>query len=331
MGHNYLSTGQAICFDAVGNQIPCAGTGQDGTFGAGIWPPMPRFEPEGLVVHDRLTGLFWPRNATMAEVPMTWAEALSHVREMNSAKALGFDDWRMPNRIEHASLVCFGAARPVLPHDAPFENLQQTWYWTSTTAAISPAHAWIEMSGGRMFNGRKSQFFLLWPVRGEGASVLRKSGQTRCFNGAGAVQTCAGSGQDAETQTGRAWPAPRFEDGATAVRDRLTGLRWQKRACLTEAGVGWADAMKAVAELNEHEAGDWRVPNINELESLVDCASHTPALPAGHRFDGLRDVSWSSTTSPYEPGWSFALYLDKGAIGAGHKRAAHFHVWPVCG
>jgi hypothetical protein len=75
--------------------------------------------------------------------------------------------------------------------------------------------------------------------------------------------------------------------------------------------------------------GAWRLPNINELGSLVDCSRHTPALPLEHPFRGMEDVYWSSTTSLFEPNWAWALYLDKGAIGVGQKTQARFHLWAV--
>ena len=76
-------------------------------------------------------------------------------------------------------------------------------------------------------------------------------------------------------------------------------------------------------------SSDWRLPNINELESLLDCGMHSPALVAGHPFVALQDVYWSSTTSLYEPDWAWALYLDKGAVGVGQKMQAKFHMWAV--
>jgi hypothetical protein len=73
----------------------------------------------------------------------------------------------------------------------------------------------------------------------------------------------------------------------------------------------------------------WRLPNINELESLVDASAHTPALPLDHPFTGLNDGYWSSTTSFFEPDWAYVLYLNKGAVGVGFKPGAEFYVWPV--
>jgi hypothetical protein len=94
--------------------------------------------------------------------------------------------------------------------------------------------------------------------------------------------------------------------------------------------VVWREALAAVAKLNRESAGSaWRLPTINELEALVDCAAHSPALPSGHPFAHVQDFYWSSTTSLVEPDWAWALYLEKGAAGVGQKRFAQFSVWAV--
>ena len=113
------------------------------------------------------------------------------------------------------------------------------------------------------------------------------------------------------------------------MRDRLTGRVWSRNANLAEFPLTWPEALAAVAGLNRHAAGSWRLPTINQLESLVDCANHTPALPAGHSFREVGDVYWSSTASVCEPDRVWALHLDKGAVGVGQKRSARFHVWAV--
>ncbi len=117
------------------------------------------------------------------------------------------------------------------------------------------------------------------------------------------------------------------------MRDRLTGLVWLRRGDLVSEPVSWQQAFDLVAAMNERrrEEGNsrWRLPNINELESLTDCSQHSPALPQGHPFIHLQDVYWSSTTSFFEPDWAWALYLAKGALGVGLKPGRTFFVWPV--
>lgn len=326
-----LQTGQDSCHTPDGRAIPCAGSGQDAEIHAGQPWPAPRFQPEGGLVLDRLTGLVWTRDANLAEYPLTWPEALDYVARLNKARLLDHADWRLPNRREFRSLVSHQTRRPVLPHPHPFINVFPGWYWTSTTAAISPAHAWyVDMDGGRMFFGGKDQSFLVWPVRGR-SHMLATTGQTRCHDAHGRPRPCLGSGQDGEEWSGLLWPQPRFSSEGESVVDALTGLRWLRTADITDGPVDWMEALSAVRNLNATPNGayGWRLPNINELESLVDCDAHDPSLTLGHPFRSVRDAYWSSTTSMYEPDWAWALYLDKGAVGVGQKVGRHFHVWPV--
>jgi Protein of unknown function (DUF1566) len=327
------ATGQRLCYDADGGVIACQGTGQDAEFAAGRASPVPRFEAQGELVLDRLTGLVWPRNANLAEWPLTWPEALEFVAVMNRARRLGFADWRLPNRRELRSLMSHHTSRPALPQGHPFIDVFSGWYWTSTSAAISPAHAWyVHTEGARMFYGGKDQSYMVWLVRGTGYGVLAATGQLRCYDADGGLIACAGTGQDGERRGGRPWPELRFAVRGDGVEDALTGLRWRRQADLTGSLVTWTEALAAVAELNRRAAPEpWRLPNINELESLVDCATHSPALPQGHPFEDMRAGYWSSTTSAFEPDWAWALYLDRGAVGVGQKRGRHFQVWAVCG
>ncbi|MFZ3174994.1 MAG: DUF1566 domain-containing protein, partial [Thiobacillus sp.] len=182
----------------------------------------------------------------------------------------------------------------------------------------------------RMFYGGKDQAFMLWPVRGKDLDVIARTGQSLCHDTAGKAVSCAGSGQDGEFRYGAVWPEPRFEILQDGVLDRLTGLLWRRSAKLTPQPVVWREALAAVAALNHDGAAmTWRLPTINELESLVDCAAHSPALPSGYPFADVQDIYWSSTTSLFEPDWAWALYLEKGATGVGQKRFAEFSVWAV--
>ncbi len=282
---------------------------------------------------DQLTGLIWLKNANPAEFPVTWQEALDYIARMNREKKAGRIDWRLPNRREIRSLLAFDMRKPVLPAEHPFENVFLGWYWTSSTAAIQPAYAWyVHLEGARMFYGRKDQYYLFWPVCGDGRGILPVTGQTRCYDTEGREIPCRGTGQDGELQMGSPWPQPRFIKSGDAVLDKLTGLYWLQDADVGPGTMNWDETLQYVKYL-ELELPDssmqWRLPTINELESLVDSSRHTPALPAGHPFINVRDVYWSSTTSFFEPDWAWALYCNKGATGVGFKREEGFHLWPV--
>jgi hypothetical protein len=92
------------------------------------------------------------------------------------------------------------------------------------------------------------------------------------------------------------------------IHDLLTGLIWQK----SEGGkMRWEDANYYCDELNLTEKQDWRLPNINELRSLVDGSRFNPALDRLKFPDVKASLYWSSTTSPSrnEIAWFISFVL----------------------
>lgn len=203
---------------------------------------------------------------------------------------------------------------------------------------------------------------LPFPAR---ADTLRlpRTGQTACYDVNGVVVPCAGTGQDGELRTGTSWPSPRFTDnGDGTVSDRLTGLVWLKDAnCTATAGgisragglLDWPSALRwcnhladGICGLSDRSAaGDWRLPNIVELRSLVDYSRHDPALPGGHPFSNVLSVwYWSSTSNPVFTAGAYNVGMSRGSVhvtvkvpspfGAsrvGNKAGAFLGVWPVRG
>jgi len=171
-----------------------------------------------------------------------------------------------------------------------------------------------------------------------GTITVPRTGQNSCYSAEGVVIPCAGTGQDGEKRTGATWPSPRFADnGDGTVTDNLTGLVWLKDAnCSDTAGgidrsgglLNWPSALTWSNNLasgkcglsDNSVAGDWRLPNVNELRSLVDYSRHDPALPAGHPFSNVQSVwYWSSTTNPVYTGGAFNVGMSRGSIHATGK------------
>ncbi len=161
------------------------------------------------------------------------------------------------------------------------------------------------------------------------------------------------TGDDGDLEKGVAWPTPRFIDNANGtVTDKLTGLMWQKSAnCIAayypgvdnddtpgDGEVTWVHALNFVAGINSGtyplcRAGysDWRLPNIRELNSLIDYG-RVPTFSAGTPFTGLTyDTYWSSTTLP-SVAMSLAYVVNFGdaSLYNNSKSTCHY-VWPVRG
>ena len=172
-----------------------------------------------------------------------------------------------------------------------------------------------------------------------GAGVGR-TGQTLCWNAGGAVISCAGTGQDGALQKGVS-VSPRFTDNLNGtVLDNLTGLIWLKNANCFGAQP-WTNALSDANTLasgacgltDGSVAGDWRLPNIKEIESLIDFTQYDPAaLPPGHPFSGVQSTSyWSSTTNAFYTYFAWSVYLADGSAGNGDKEFNTNYVWPVRG
>lgn len=272
-----------------------------------------RFILQGETVCDQTTGLVWSRSANPAGWPLFWDEAGGYVARLNQEAHLGFSDWRMPNRRELLSLMDYGQANPSLPMGHPFTQVELAWYWSATPYAANPAYAWyVHTEGGRMFFGDKGRSYCVWPVRGV-SPVLPLTGGP-------------------EAASGVAWPSPRWQARGITVRDRLSGLTWSQCANLGPGPVSWFQAMEMAEETDAARLGGlggWRLPTIAELELLVDAGRAFPALAGDAPFQDVQPQYWSSTTSGYDPDWAMALYLDKGGVGVGMKKDAHYHLWLV--
>jgi len=149
--------------------------------------------------------------------------------------------------------------------------------------------------------------------------------------------TSYANGDDGDIQAGVPFPKKRFLDkGDGTVVDKLTGLTWLKDTnCFGQ--LSWPDALNAAntlaasaCHLNDgSEAGDWRLPNIKELQSLIDFGRTFPALPPDHPFlNAQSDAYWSSTTDALSPVLAWTLYLPAGGAVAVGKENLH-SVWLV--
>lgn len=161
-----------------------------------------------------------------------------------------------------------------------------------------------------------------------GVAPLADSGQTTCWDAAGASRTCAGTGEDGEYQAGISVVSPHFSDnGDGTVTDNQTGLMWLKDADCGWGTVTWQGALDTAADFNVGSAGgdcaeyddiatpytDWRLPGLLELRSLVHFGAFNPALDPLHQFlDVSTGEHWTSTTYAGFPGAAWTLSLSQG-------------------
>lgn len=107
---------------------------------------MSRFEkivpvppPKHEIVRDTATGLMW---AVAFSDPLDYAEAEKYVAELNAKKHCGFDDWRLPTRVELLTLGDDTRYAPAIDTDA-FPGTPSEWFWTGTDyAGDKNMYAW---------------------------------------------------------------------------------------------------------------------------------------------------------------------------------------------
>lgn len=169
-----------------------------------------------------------------------------------------------------------------------------------------------------------------------GPAPVPKTGQTTCYDESGTPRGCTGTGEDGEYQKGVAWPDPRFTvpgGNQDVVVDNLTGLMWTKDANMCGLST-WQlalDSMWWINGFNTYGYDDWRVPNIKELQSLIDFSQYGPALPSGHPFINVQfDAYWSSTTYVDNTGRAWSVTMSNGSVYHSDKSNS-FYVWPVRG
>jgi len=166
------------------------------------------------------------------------------------------------------------------------------------------------------------------------------------------------NGEDGKLKKGVAWPNPRFKDnGNGTVADNLTGLIWLTNAnCIAfysgdtigQNDRPWTEAIVSANSLGNgycgladgSSAGDWRLPNRFELESLLHLGFENPVLSdasgsskwtQGNSFINVESLYWSSTTysNNYDIAWIVDFFY--GYVRNGDKEGDHYNVWPVRG
>lgn len=129
-----------------------------------------------------------------------------------------------------------------------------------------------------------------------------------------------------------------LRDLVRSLDNAKKGLIWLKDANCAGATASWNDALNFCNSLKSgscglsdgSKAGDWRLPNLTELESLIDYSRYDPALPQGHPFTNVNsDYYWSSTTCSGDTAYAFIVDMYDGIESSDLKELDLSSVWPV--
>ena len=132
-------------------------------------------------------------------------------------------------------------------------------------------------------------------------------------------------------------PDERFIDrGDGSVQDKHTGLIWMRcslgqvwdgATCSGTAAVyTWQQALQEAAGYTFAGSSTWRLPNVNELKSIVEKACYDPAINLTAFPATPSAPFW--TASPLAPGYDYAwiVSFNYGNAYGGHKNSSSYFV-----
>ena len=161
---------------------------------------------------------------------------------------------------------------------------------------------------------------------------LPDTGQTTCYDAAGNVINCSGTGQDGEYPMN----AMSFTDnGDGTITDNVTGLMWPKQN--DGVAYNWYEAsgiynatynptsIDVCGSLNAGGYTDWHLPSAIELMSIAMHESYNPAIDTKY-FPNIVAHSHISSTpgARLSTSWSVSYYLGGAqAVGKIHDGYVH--------
>jgi hypothetical protein len=293
-------TRQTICFDNEGNILTDLQSGddyygQDGDYQKG--QAMSYTDNGDGTVTDNVTGLVWGQN--QSDSGMTWDEAQKYCENLTLG---GYDDWRLPSLKELWSIRDFSTGWPYVDtvyfHFAGDGSQGRSQYtWSSNPYVVNTDEA----------------------VKNTVFATNDWTGHIKCFEGDRYVRPVRGD----------VYGENNFKNNENnTVTDISTGLMWAKDD--SKMQMSWKDALKYADTCTLAGYDDWRVPNVKELQSIVDYSGVFPAIDtlffnisSFKHSDGVLDYPffWTSTSAFFgqnSPKYKSAWYV---AFGYGVGRS----------
>ncbi|MBV6494554.1 MAG: hypothetical protein LDLANPLL_02587 [Turneriella sp.] len=318
-GYPFADTGQTLCYDTSA-ATACTGSGgsypnQDADF-ADIPAARSFTGPTAHAVYtsdytttDNVTGLVWKTcseglsgsscTGTVSNLNFTAATtACSALNSANGGKGYaGYTAWRLPNVQELSTLSLFDGTSPAVS-SLYFPNTATADYFTSTAYAPDTSQYWSVYTG----------------TATSGYIPNSTAMPVRCVVGRGTF-------------------TPVFSDlGDGTVHDTGTRLYWQKcsrgqnndatcSGSITQAT--WTQALTYCAGLSL--AGKtWRLPNVRELQTIVDYTASGPSINATYFPATGSGVYWSSSTYSSSPASARDIEFSNGRPYYQNKTAASY-------
>ena len=289
-----ICTGQNKCYNNT-EEITCPTSSSTDFYGQDAWyASLGKCTPQSFssstnVVVDNNTGLSWEKSPS--EDFYTWDDAPNHCADLNSSNYGGKSNWRVPNPFEFMTIVDNSKYNPAT--NSNFTNMpsdDDVWFWTSAKNKGRTDYAYyFSPSDGDWSDDEKTEPYKVLCVSGDEMQPATSA--------------------DFTTQT---------ISGSVVVTDSKTGLMWQKEYVEDKT---WKEALKYCENLTYAGYSDWRLPNKNELSSLINYEksvapySYFPDMPSGAMF-----WFWSSSTEVTHMSYALLVDFDSGkGVGDAYK------------
>jgi len=268
---------------------------------------LPDEATEWTMIRDNVTGLIWENktdDGTIRDKDNTynWDDAQSvFIATLNSQNFGGYSDWRLPTIMELSFLVDRDRYDPSI-NTTYFTNTELSIYWSSTTSVCVYDVWYVFFKYGNISSYFKSSNYYVRAVRG---------GQC------GSIDNFIDNGDSTvtNTDTGLMWEL-KTDDSGNRDKDNV---------------YNWEEALSYCENLDLAGYNDWRLPNINELQSLVDYTKCSPSINTTFFPDTVSSHYWSSTTYAYDPYYAWYVGFDGGLSGYGKSYYGYGFVRAVRG
>lgn len=263
-----IDTRQTDCYNLTGAvTCPSEGSqfyGQDGNYSGGGREFQNRTTSGPTLIDDNQTKLVWQK--TQDGTARSWSDADAYCTGLAGSNYGDRTDWRLPTRQELLSLLAFDAQTSKAQiDDFYFPSTPADTFWTGTKHGYH--YYYVDFSGDGMSYSDPPETTHL----------------VRCVSAPWNYLAARPIQRWTETTAG----------ADTVIEDALTGLVWQMAFDYDERL--WADALSHCASLNHAQKSDWRLPDINELESLLTYGAEAEHVTTFPTID--EDYFWSSTTN----------------------------------
>ena len=282
-----ICTGQTLCYKNP--ECPAEGEdlfGQDAQYTCKCTAQSFNLKTifKQTVVVDYNTGLTWEQSPSKNSY--TWEDAPNHCADLNNSNYGGKSNWRVPNPLELLTIVDNSRYNPAL--NSNFTAFSDK-VWTSKEYKGNTDYAYVFIPYSGMYYGKNSADY------------------SKTFH----QQVLCVSGDEMQPATSDNFTTQTINE-AVVVKDSATGLMWQKEYTTGN----WGYALKYCEDSTYADYSDWRLPNKNELASLINYEK--PEAPYSYFPDMPNNTSnrfWSSTTHSSDDSYAWVVYFKYGSVG----------------